>query len=79
MRNLLIRGTYKPSDCREAQPSALTAALRERGLTADALMKEYMRVVFEREGRNLAKTAEAAGVDRRTVRKYLSDDDDSDK
>ena len=42
-------------------------------------MKEYMRVVFEREGRNLAKTAEAAGVDRRTVRKYLSDDDDSDK
>ena len=79
MRNLLIRGTYKPSDCSGTRPSALADALRDRDLTADALMKEYMRVVFEREGRNLARTAEAAGVDRRTVRKYLADDAGSDK
>ena len=79
MRNLLIRGTYKPSDSCKMQPSALTEILGDRNLTADGLLKQYMRVVFEREGHNLAKTAEAAGVDRRTVRKYLSDDDDSDK
>ena len=79
MRNLLIRGTYKPSGNCGTRPSSLAEALNDRGLTADALLKQYMRVVFEREGGNLAKTAEAAGVDRRTVRKYLGDVNESDK
>lgn len=79
MRNLLIRGTYRPSDCLKARPSALAEILGDRNLTADGLLKQYMRVVFKREGGNLAKTAEAAGVDRRTVRKYLEDSADLDK
>ena len=34
-------------------------------------MHNYMKGLFQREKGNIAKTARAAGVDRRTVRKYL--------
>ncbi|MCR4574051.1 MAG: sigma 54-interacting transcriptional regulator [Lentisphaeria bacterium] len=74
MRNLLIRGTYRPSWKTEGCHSRLAEQLRDCHLTADQLLAEYMKAVFEREGGNLAKTATAAGVDRRTVRKYLGDE-----
>ncbi len=68
LRNLLVRGVYVPPDRPEAPPAAPTP---DTQLTARQVMENYMQALFRREGGNLARTARAAGVDRRTVRKYL--------
>ena len=68
LRNLLVRGKYVPPN-QEAAPVSPTP---EISLTAEQVMRNYMQGVFRREGGNLAKTARAAGVDRRTVKKYLA-------
>lgn len=77
LRNLLIRGTYTPRDILapgvvETPSQARMRLFRESTLTAEQAMGEYMRAIYEREGENLAKTAIITGVDRRTVKKYLS-------
>ncbi|MBR4674527.1 MAG: sigma-54-dependent Fis family transcriptional regulator [Victivallales bacterium] len=68
LRNLLVRGIYIP-------PNAHTPAVKEASpditLTVQQVLHNYMQALFRHEGGNLAKTARAAGVDRRTVRKYL--------
>ncbi|MBO4344402.1 MAG: sigma 54-interacting transcriptional regulator [Victivallales bacterium] len=67
LRNLLVRGTYAPPQ----QAAAPVIDAPDTSLTAEQVMRNYMQAVFAREGGNLAKTARAAGVDRRTVKKYL--------
>ena len=67
LRNLLVRGAYMPPN----QETIAANAMPGIGLTAEQVMHNYMQEVFIREGRNLARTARTAGVDRRTVKKYL--------
>ena len=68
VRNVLIRGAYRPA--RTAPTStgdALAAAVREGRLTSDELLNGYYRLIYERAG-NLVEAARHLGVDRRTVR-----------
>ncbi|MBR4221305.1 MAG: sigma 54-interacting transcriptional regulator [Victivallales bacterium] len=69
LRNLLVRGIYIPPHV-QAPPSP-AATPPDTSLTAHQVMHNYMKALFQRENGNIAKTARAAGVDRRTVRKYL--------
>lgn len=69
LRNLLIHGYYQqPSG--NSPKSTMRQMLRDCHLTAEQIMQEYMTATFERVG-NIARTASAANVDRRTVQKYL--------
>ncbi len=70
LRNLLVRGSYVPATT-EDKPEASPMAEPMDRRTAAEVLRQYMKNVYEREGRNLAKTARAAGVDRRTAKKYL--------
>ena len=67
LRNLLVRGAYEPPK----QEAATVGEVADVSLTAEQVLRNYMQAVFVREGRNIARTARAAGVDRRTVKKYL--------
>ena len=69
LRNLLVRGVYVPPHVQTSPAPAIP--LPDLSLTAHQVMHNYMKALFQRENGNLAKTARAAGVDRRTVRKYL--------
>ena len=73
LRNLLIRGSYAPSSAigsGKAGEGSSGEYFRDCRLTAEEVMRQYLQALYEREG-NLARTAAAAGLDRRTVRKYL--------
>ncbi|MBR0459352.1 MAG: sigma-54-dependent Fis family transcriptional regulator [Victivallales bacterium] len=67
LRNLLVRNTYIPPQPEPTHPTPPP----DTSLTAEQVMRNYMQALFLQHKRNLAQTARAAGVDRRTVRKYL--------
>jgi transcriptional regulator with AAA-type ATPase domain len=72
LRNLLLRRSYTPAA--HASPAQfqgaateLATAIQNTELTADALLRRYCRLVYERSG-NLQRAAEVLALDRRTVR-----------
>src|SRR5690606_17738166 len=74
LRNLAIRGSYAPAEARSrpaAEDSSLWTRLEAGQLTADALMTEVCTRLYDRIG-NYGEVARRLGVDRRTVRKYVS-------
>ncbi len=72
LRNLLVRGEYRPVMSMERTEKNQPAYFFENcRLTADELMREYIGALYRREG-TLAAVAAISGLDRRTVKKYLS-------
>ncbi|MGE0431171.1 MAG: sigma 54-interacting transcriptional regulator [Planctomycetota bacterium] len=68
VRNVLIRGEYRPPDRpHRAGDGGLLSALEDGALTADELLRRYCTVVYARTG-NYQETARRLGIDRRTVR-----------
>ena len=68
VRNVLIRGEYRPPTARDGHPEAqLAAALRAGELTADQLLARYCALVYA-ETRSYQETARRLGLDRRTVK-----------
>jgi DNA-binding NtrC family response regulator len=68
VRNVMIRGEYRPA--RPIDRSAhteLAAALEAGALTADELLRRYCTLVFQRTG-SYQETARRLGIDRRTVK-----------
>ncbi len=68
VRSLLIRGSYSPAV--SGSGGELDRLLSESGLSADQLLRRYARLLKQRFGSDLA-AAKAAGIDRRTLHKYL--------
>ena len=69
MRNLVIRGEYTPAATQET--GELETALDRTDLTWEELLRLYLRRGYNRLG-SCQAVAEFAGLDRRTVKKYLS-------
>ena len=68
VRNVLIRGEYRPPDRpARAGDAGMAAALETGALTADELLRRYCTLVYARTG-NYQETARRLGIDRRTVR-----------
>lgn len=77
VRNLLIRGEYRPPAARTASLPWLAQA--ERGeLTADALLNHYCRLVYGKTG-TYEGAAEKLGLDRRTVKARVTAGEASDQ
>jgi transcriptional regulator with AAA-type ATPase domain len=75
VRNCLVRGEYHPACPKEAAADAEKAWLAEAeqgSLTADALLTHYCRWVYRQDG-TYEGTAERIGLDRRTVKRRVSD------
>ena len=75
VRNCLVRGEYHPRRPREGRDDVAIEWLAEaeRGsLTADALLTHYCRWVHRQEG-TYEGTAERLGLDRRTVKRRITD------
>lgn len=72
LRNLLIRGEYHPfhSFPEEKKRLPWREWLKEHPLTAEEMMMQYLQALYEQEG-TLAAVARKAGLDPRTVKKYL--------
>lgn len=74
LRNLLIRKEYTPLSLGiPTNQLTLDERLCESGLTADELLARLVRGVYKRQGSVLG-TANATGLNRRTVKKYLDSD-----
>lgn len=68
VRNILIRRTYTPSKIRlQSSRDELAIAVREGRLTADALLRHYITMVYGETG-NYQETARRLGLDGRTVK-----------
>src|SRR5438094_835060 len=68
VRNVLIRGEYRPPTARDGHPEEqLAAALRAGALTADQLLARYCALVYA-ETRSYQETARRLGLDRRPVK-----------
>ncbi len=68
VRNVLIRGEYRPPTARDGGPAEdLAAALRAGALTAEQLLARYCALVYA-ETRSYQETARRLGLDRRTVK-----------
>jgi len=68
VRNVLIRGEYRPPTVCDGHPEGqLAAALRAGELTADQLLARYCALVYA-ETRSYQETARRLGLDRRTVK-----------
>jgi len=73
VRNVLIRGEYRPPTVCDGHPEGqLAAALRAGELTADQLLARYCALVYA-ETRNYQETARHLGLDRRTVDQYKTE------
>jgi DNA-binding NtrC family response regulator len=70
VRNVLIRGSYRPLMARRADAFGPRAEPGE--LTADALMRGYAGRVYAECG-SFVETAKRLGVDRRTVRGWVEE------
>jgi DNA-binding NtrC family response regulator len=68
VRNVMIRGEYRPRGARAASPDHdLGASIVAGSLTVDELVRRYCTLVFARTGSYL-ETARRLGLDRRTVK-----------
>src|SRR5438034_856608 len=73
VRNVLIRGEYRPPTVCDGHPEGqLAAALRAGELTADQLLARYCALVYA-ETRSYQETARRLGLDRRTVDQYKAE------
>ena len=71
MRNLLLRGQYRPAGPLVRGAAHDWNAIIETGaLTAEELLRRYTRIVFARAG-TIEETARRLDLDRRTVRARL--------
>jgi DNA-binding NtrC family response regulator len=71
VRNVMIRGEYRPPDAAPARPAdGLVEALLSGGLTAEALLRRYCTLVYARTG-SYQETARRLGLDRRTVKERI--------
>ena len=68
MKNLLIRGNYRPARSAPEDPAEELAARARAGtLTADDLLSRYITLVYGRTG-SYEETARRLALDRRTVK-----------
>jgi DNA-binding NtrC family response regulator len=71
VRNVLIRGAYRPAVRRDDDAGDdLTGALRRGALSADALVRRYCTETYARTG-SYEETGRRLGLDRRTVKAKL--------
>ena len=71
MRNLLLRGEYRPAGLLLRGAAEDWNALIESGaLTAEELLRRYTRIVFAQAG-TIEETARRLDLDRRTVKARL--------
>jgi DNA-binding NtrC family response regulator len=73
VRNVLVRGAYRPLQLSDGPGSAverLQAELESGTLTADELMSRYCTLVYARVG-EYSETARRLGLDRRTVKRRI--------
>ena len=71
MRNILIRGEYRPRRKTADGTDELVEAMRQATLTAEDLLQRYCALVHAEIGSYL-ETARRLGIDRRTVRLKVS-------
>ena len=68
VRNIMIRGSYKPRiDQQDAPKDSLKEMMEEGRMTADALLRHYCTLVYRKTGSYL-ETARRLDLDRRTVK-----------
>src|SRR6516165_5850115 len=69
VRNVLIHGDYRPAAAAsgENESGDLERGMRAGTMTADELLRRYVRIVYDQTG-NLVETARRLDLDRRTVR-----------
>jgi transcriptional regulator with AAA-type ATPase domain len=74
VRRILLTGSYKAelagASSGDDAEERLVAQLRQGSLSAEALLAEYCRILYERLG-SYAAVAERTGLDPRTSRKYV--------
>ena len=71
LRNLLVRGNYTPLLKAKSLPCFdLGEQMADSGMTADELVRKYVRTLHER-GHSILKISQISGLDRRTVKKHL--------
>lgn len=72
VRNLILRGTYRPTGpLLSASTEDWLAAIGAGRLTAEELLTRYTRLVHAQAGGNIEETARRLDVDRRTVKARL--------
>jgi len=71
VRNILIRGEYRPRHIGTNGTEELAQAVRQATLTAEELLQRYCALVHAQTGSYL-ETARRLGLDRRTVRTKVS-------
>lgn len=73
VRNIVIHGSYRPGTEKIRKnttgSTASIEALAQQGLSIDALLTQYIQAVYA-QTQNYEHTANALGIDRRTVKKY---------
>ena len=67
LRNVMIRGEYRPRRRASATLEADTAPFLDGALTADELVRQYCTLVFAKTG-SYQETSRRVGLDRRTVK-----------
>jgi DNA-binding NtrC family response regulator len=77
VRSILLKGHYAANgagsaSAPQARAGELAAALECGALSARALLARYCRLLYERSG-NYGEVARRTGLDRRTVRKYVTE------
>ncbi len=73
VRNVLVRGEYRPRRPADVPDAAdeLAARFRAGSLDAEELLQRYAQVVYAQTGGNLLETSRRLGLDRRTIRTKL--------
>lgn len=74
VRNMLIRGEYRPAQvgATRSAEAELAEAMREGGLSAEELLRRYCTLVYAREG-SYEAAARTLGLDRRTVKAKIDE------
>jgi transcriptional regulator with PAS, ATPase and Fis domain len=73
VRNVMIRGHYRPQPSRSDPIRELASAFETGDLTAEELLRSYITRVYARTGTYL-ETARRLGLDRRTVKARIDPD-----
>ncbi|MCP3960631.1 MAG: sigma-54-dependent Fis family transcriptional regulator [bacterium] len=73
VRNVMIRGAYRPQPRTDGPEQAVTEAVTAGRLSADELLSRYATLVYHRAG-SLQEAGRRLGLDRRTVKARLDRD-----
>ncbi len=71
VRNLLVRGDYRPARRNPSEPEDWNGLLEKGELSAEQVLRRYTRHVFALAGGNVEATARRLDLDRRTVQARL--------